>query len=254
MLFTVHGVTALIRSEQMAILIYGIVLSVMNVLFYFALARIPLGVAVAIEFTGPLSVAIFTSRHTADILWIVLAVCGILLLLPITSFSTPLDPTGILLAFGAGVCWGLYIIVGQRAGSTIPGGIVTAWGVLIGSCIAIPIGLIHARPIAWTPAIVGLAVLTAVLSSALPYSLEMLALKRLPAKTFSIFMSLEPAVAAVLGLIFLHEQLTTPQWIAIKLRHGRIIWKYCDRDATSGSSMNSHPLVIYKMPGIDNVP
>jgi len=137
----------LARTEQMTVLAYGIVLSVMNILFYFALARIPFGIAVALEFMGPLSVAIFASRHAADVLWAALAACGILLLLPITHFSASLDSMGILYAIGAGVCWGLYIIIGHRAGSTIPGGVVTAWGMLVGSCIAIPLSLIHARPI-----------------------------------------------------------------------------------------------------------
>jgi inner membrane transporter RhtA len=205
----------LAQKERPFIVAYGIILGVMNLSFYQALARIPLGIAVALEFTGPLSVAILSSHRAIDFLWAMLAVIGILFLLPLTSLMTPLDTVGVAYAFGAGVCWGLYIIVGQRAGSTTPSGVVTAWGMLVGTCVAIPIGLVHPPRVLWTGSIFGMAILVALLSSAIPYSLEMMALKRLPAKTFSIFLSLEPAVAAVLGLMLLHEYLAPLQWIAI---------------------------------------
>jgi inner membrane transporter RhtA len=224
----------LARTEHRFVIAYGIVLGVMNLLFYLALSRIPLGVAVALEFTGPLSVALFTSHRAVDVVWAVLAGCGIVLLLPITSLTAPLDTIGILYALGAGVCWGLYILIGHRAGSTIPGGVVTAWGMLIGACVVIPIWSIHAKPVMWTGSLLGRTVLVAILSSALPYSLEMMALKRLPAKTFSIFMSGEPAVAAVLGLVFLHEYLGMPQWIAI----------FCIIVASVGSTAMATPRTV----------
>lgn len=227
--------TSLRRTERRFVVVYGVIIGIMNLLFYMALARIPLGVAVALEFTGPLSVALLSSRHAVDFVWAILAACGIVLLLPLTSFTAPLDPIGVLYALGAGVCWGLYIIVGRRAGSTIPGGIVTSWGMLIGAIVAIPLCLINATPFALNAKLLGMATLVAFLSSALPYSLEMVALPRLPAKTFSIFMSVEPAVAALLGLMILGEQLAPIQWIAI----------LCIIAASVGSTATGTPAVIH---------
>ena len=194
--------------------LYGMAMGWMNLLFYLSLARIPLGIAVALEFTGPLAVAIATSRRALDFSWIVLAALGLIALLPSGLESQPLDPRGIAYALGAGVCWALYIIFGQKAGST-QGGHTTALGTLIAAVAIVPIGIAHAGAALFAPALLPVACAVAVVSSALPYSLEMYALTRLPARTFGVLMSGDPALGALAGLIFLGERLSILQWGAI---------------------------------------
>lgn len=200
-----------------AILLYGASLGGMNLLFYMALQKIPLGVAVALEFTGPLLVALLSSRHMRDLLWVALAILGIALLLPAQQASAALDLEGIFYALAAGGCWALYIVFGQKAGSGLHGGATAAFGMLVAAAVIMPFGLIFARYELLNYRVFPLALAVALLSSAVPYSLEMLALKRLPAKTFSILMSLEPAIAALSGLLFLNEKLSFMQWSAILL-------------------------------------
>lgn len=199
------------------IALYGASLGGMNLLFYMSLQKIPLGVAVALEFTGPLMVAVISSRHVRDLLWVALAIIGIALLLPVHTLSVPLDPIGVFYALAAGFCWALYIIFGQRAGGKLPSGVTTAYGMIFAALVAVPFGIYSAGTellrVEFWPAAFGVAVL----SSALPYSLEMLALQKLPARTFSILMSLEPALAALSGLFFLQEYLTPVQMVAIAL-------------------------------------
>lgn len=197
-----------------SLLAYGIALGLMNLMFYMALQTIPLGIAVALEFTGPLALALLSSRRVIDFIWIAMAVIGLWLLLPSNLSDAPLDPLGMALALGAGVCWALYIIFGKRAG-TEHGTHTVALGTLVAAFVVIPIGLWHGGASLFSLDILPIAVGVAVLSSALPYSLEMIALTRLPARTFSIMMSLEPAIAALSGLLFLSEQLTFNQWLAI---------------------------------------
>lgn len=202
------------RKSWASLLAYGITLGGMNLMFYMALRTVPLGVAVALEFTGPLAVALYFSRKALDFLWIAIAVFGLWLLLPIGNLGQGVDPTGAALALAAGVCWGLYIIFGQRAGSD-HGTQGAALGVTIAAVFIAPIGIVHAGAalldLHLLPALLGVAVL----SSALPYTLEMVALTRLPARTFGTLMSIEPAFGALSGLIFLGEQLTFLQWLAI---------------------------------------
>lgn len=193
---------------------YGLTLGLMNLLFYSALSRIPLGIAVALEFTGPLGVAVLASRRWIDFLWIGLAVAGLLGLLPVGDQAQPLDPTGIVIALGAGLCWGLYIVFGQMAG-TAHGAQATAIGMVFAAAVAVPVGLMQAGASLFTPAILGSAVVVAVLSSVLPYSLEMYALVRMPKRVFGVLMSVEPAVAALIGLLVLHEALSPRQGLAI---------------------------------------
>lgn len=195
---------------------YGISLGLMNLLFYMALESMPLGIAVALEFTGPLAVAMIASRRPLDFVWIALAVSGLLLLLPVWGGMTGVDARGAALALGAGICWALYIVFGQRAGTGHATQTV-ALGSVIAACVAAPVGVAHAGGALLSPAILPLALAVAVLSSALPYSLEMLALTRLPAKTFGTLMSMEPAVATVSGMIFLKEWLAPSEWLAIAL-------------------------------------
>jgi inner membrane transporter RhtA len=211
-----------------SILIYGAAMGLMNFLFYSALERIPLGIAVALEFTGPLAVAIAASHRAVDFLWIVLAAAGILALLPHgmgppgmgppgvgpPGFARGLPPAGIACALGAGVCWALYIVFGQRAGSA-HGGATAALGTLVGAALTLPVGVAHAGAALFSPALLPTACVVAFLSSALPYSLEMYALMRLPARTFGVLMSAQPALGALSGLCFLGERLTVIQWAAI---------------------------------------
>jgi len=196
--------------------VYGVTLGVMNLFYYLSLSRVPLGIAVAIEFTGPLAVAVFSSRRLLDFCWILLAAAGLLLLLPVARVGVGIDPLGGLFALAAGACWALYIIYGQRAGAN-HGTQTVALGSIISAFMVVPIGLIARGTTLLAPSILlpGLAV--GILSTALPYTLEMYALTRLPARTFGILMSIEPAFGALLGVVYLHEWLTTIQWTAIAL-------------------------------------
>lgn len=209
-------------ASRQALLVYGVSLGLMNLCFYTALSRIPLGIAVALEFTGPLTVAVFTSRRALDFCWVLLATGGLVLLLPIGQLGNGIDALGALLALGAGFWWGLYIIFGRKAGAE-HGAQTVALGCVIASVIVAPIGLATAgsRMFARSVLLPGLAV--AVFSTALPYTLEMVALTRIPARTYGIVASSDPALAAVFGLLYLHERLSGLQWIAIALIIGASI-------------------------------
>lgn len=196
------------------LLLYGVVLGAMNLMFYHSLRTIPLGIAVALEFTGPLALAVFSSRRRLDFLWIVLAALGLWLLLPLDTAQTRLDPVGMALALGAGVCWALYIVFGQRVSGSY-GMQGAALGTMIAALCIAPIGIAQAGSTLLDLNLLPLALGMALLSSAIPYSLEMIALARLPAQTFSILMSVEPAIGAISGLLFLGERLTPMQWLAM---------------------------------------
>lgn len=197
-----------------SLLAYGLALGSMNLLFYMSLQSIPLGIAVALEFTGPLGLALLSSRRLLDFVWVALAVFGLWLLLPSPQADVQLDPQGMALALGAGLCWALYIIFGQKAGAE-HGRQTVALGTLVAALLVFPVGLWQAGSSMFALDLLPIALSVAVLSSALPYSLEMLALTRLPARTFSTLMSMEPAIAALSGLLFLSERLAWNQWLAI---------------------------------------
>lgn len=202
------------RETWPVLLGLGVVLGTMNLVFYMSLARIPLGIAVAVEFTGPLAVATLTSRHWIDLLWVGMVIVGLLVLLPLGEASHALDMTGLALALGAGVCWGLYIILGRRAsaaGTTQ----ATAIAMTIAALTVLPVGASSAFPVLYQPPVLLTALAIAVLSSAIPYTCEMFALGRIPVRVFGILMSLEPVVAALAGFVFLHETLSARQIIAI---------------------------------------
>lgn len=190
-----------------AVLMYGAVMGAMNLFFYAALQTIPLGVAVALEFTGPLAVALAGARKPLDFAWIVLAVAGLALLLPLGQSSGAIGLAGVLLALAAGACWAGYIIFGQRAG--IGGGPhITALGVSVAAIIALPFGVATAGSALLDPAILPIALGVALLSSAIPYALDMVALPHIPARLFGILMSGQPALGALSGFIILHEALS----------------------------------------------
>lgn len=193
---------------------YGLAMGAMNMVFYLSLRTIPLGIAVALEFTGPLVLALAGSRRLLDFVWIALVVAGLALLLPLRDQVHALDPVGVMYALAAGVGWALYIVLGQKAGAAYGADAVTL-GTSIAALLAIPAGLVHAGGALFSPALLPLALGVALLSSALPYSLEMVALTRLPARTFSTLLSIEPAIAALAGVIFLSEHLSLLQWLAI---------------------------------------
>jgi inner membrane transporter RhtA len=196
------------------IVLYGLSLGTMNFVFYSALNRIPLGIAVGLEFTGPLAVALVASHRRIDLLWLVFAVIGVLCLLPTSTGAGHIDLVGVAFALAAGVCWALYIVFGQKAGRA-HGATATTWGMLVASTVVAPIGIWHAGPSLTMPGVLPRGVAVAVLSSALPYVLEMIALRRLSAKTYGTLMSLEPAVAALAGLLLLRENLSAVQWAGI---------------------------------------
>jgi inner membrane transporter RhtA len=196
------------------LIVYGVSLGAMNTLFYCAIASIPLGVAVALEFSGPLAVAAFSSRRPIDFLWIALAVGGLLLILRPDAGSAALAPLGVACALGAGVCWALYIVFGQKAGAE-HGAQTTALGMLVAAVIVIPIGVAHAGAALLAPQVLLLGAAVGVLGTAFPYALEMFALTRLPARTFGTLMSLEPAVGALAGLVLMQQALAPTQWLAI---------------------------------------
>ncbi len=194
------------RKQWRAVLLYGAAMGAMNLFFYAAIELIPLGIAVALEFTGPLTVALLGARKPLDFLWIALAVIGFLTLLPWSSTSGDIAPLGILLALCAGACWAGYIIFGQRAG-TGAGPHIAALGVSTAAIIALPFGVVTAGTTLLDPAILPLGLGVALLSSAIPYALDMLALPHVPARLFGILMSGQPALAALSGLIILNETL-----------------------------------------------
>jgi inner membrane transporter RhtA len=203
-------------AQWRAVIPYGVVLGTMNIVFYLSISRIPLGVAVTVEFVGPLAVAVFGSRRAMDMAWVVLAAAGIALIAPWSGGGA--DPVGVLLALAAGGCWAAYILLGSRVSRIMPGGGASvATGMVIASFVALPAAIATGGFARLTLPLFVAGIGVALLSSAIPYTLEMIALKGLPARTFGILMSLEPAVAAIIGLVFLHELLSFRQWLAVAL-------------------------------------
>lgn len=202
------------RADAQAVALYGAALGAMNLLFYLSIQTLPFGLAVAIEFAGPLAVAIWSSRRAVDFVWVALAVVGLGLLLPVGLTGSPLDPVGVLYSVGAAVFWALYIVFGKRAGHLHAGQSVSL-GLLVAALVVVPVGVAHAGAALLSPSVLLVGVAVAAISSALPISLEMMALKRLPKEAFGIMISMEPAVAALLALALLGERLSAMQWLAI---------------------------------------
>jgi inner membrane transporter RhtA len=195
--------------------LFGLVLAAMNLCFYASLDRIPLGIAVTFEFVGPLGVAVFGSRRARDLVWVGLAAAGILLL---SDFGTAdLDEVGVALALLAGGFWAAYILLSARVGRVFPGGAGLALAMVVATVPLAPVGVASAGSDLAVPSVLALAAVVGVLSSAIPYALELEALRRLPVGVFGVLMSLEPAAGALAGLVVLGEELATRELAAIAL-------------------------------------
>lgn len=198
-----------------SIISYGIALAGMNALFYLSISRLPLGIAVSFEFIGPLSIALFYARQKFDFIWVGLAILGLILLFPFDQAAQHLDLIGIAYALGAGACWALYIVAGQKP-SGISGNHTVCLGMFIGMLCLMPIALLSGMSVdVFSTSNIGYFIALAILASALPFSLEMIALRNLTALSFGTLMSVEPAIAALSGFIFLGEELLWNQWLAL---------------------------------------
>lgn len=205
------------RRDLALIAVYGGALGAMNLTFYLALRTLPLGLAVAIELMGPLAVAVLASRRALDLGWAALAAVGIVLVLPIREGAGAVDLVGAAWASCAALCWALYIVFGRRVGAATEGGVGTALGMVVATLVVVPFGVAEAGTRLLDPAILPAGFAVAMLSSAIPYSLEMIGLRRLPAHTFGVLMSLEPALAALAGWVVLGERLGAVHLVAIAL-------------------------------------
>jgi inner membrane transporter RhtA len=219
----------LAKSDAINVAVYGFMLGMMNLLIYAAFARIPIGIAIAIEVIGPLTVVVLSSRHLRDLAWVACAASGLWLLAPTAPGSGALDPVGVAAALAAAFCWAMYIVFGKRV-STLKGGHVVAWGMLVASLCTVPVGLAQAGSALFAPAVLIGGLVVALLSSILPYSLEMMALARLPRRVFGILVSAGPAVGALAGFFVLGEVLSATQWLAI----GMIVVATAGSAATAG--------------------
>src|SRR5262245_14439975 len=216
------------RHTWTVVLSYGVILGLMNLCFYLALARIPLGIAVTIEFLGPLAVALAGSRRWLDAFWAVLAAGGVVLLM---EGRGDLNLVGFLFALAAGTCWGLYILVGAALGRRTTEGNGLALGMTVAALVALPIGVADNGTALIQPWVLAAGLGVALLSSMIPYSLDLEALRKIPPRVFGILMSLEPAMAALIGLIVLQESLYWTQWVAV----------LCVVAASAGATRGSRP-------------
>jgi len=202
------------KTDAGRILLYGLVLGLMNLTFYLSLRTIPLGPAIAIEFTGPLALALIHARRWIHFLWVGCAVAGLGLLLPLRGGIYALDPVGMAFAAAAGLFWALYIIFGKSL-SHMHAGQSVALGMSTAAIVILPFGVMSAGTALLLPSVLFVGLGVALLSSALPYSLEMIALRHIPERTFGVMLSAEPAIGAIAGMVILHEQLSGLQWFAI---------------------------------------
>ncbi|MBQ1337355.1 MAG: EamA family transporter [Thermoguttaceae bacterium] len=205
------------REQWLCVLFYGFSTGAMNLIFYYGVQRIPLGLAVTVEYLGPLGLALIRSRKATDFLWAILAGLGVALIVPWSKQHTAngVDPLGLLLVLVAGVMWALYIVSGRRLSQKMKNSDATTCGLCVASLFILPFGILSGDLFHLTPKLAALGFCVAVLSSALPFSLDLFALKEIPSKVFSVLQSLQPAFAALSGLIFLRELLSPTQWLAI---------------------------------------
>ena len=202
------------RRQWVVVLGYGAVLGLMNLAFYEALQRLPLGITVTIEFLGPLSIALAGSRRWLDAVWALLAGAGVFLLADVGGGASLL---GVLFALAAAACWAAYILLGAKLGEATAGGTGLAIGMAVGALVVAPFGVAEAGSALLNPTILIIGFGVALLSSVIPYSLELEALRKLPPRLFGVLMRVVPAVAALAGVLILHENLRPLQWLAIML-------------------------------------
>ena len=217
-----QNLAALVRRrswrDAAVVAAFGLTLAVMNFSIYQAFSRIPLGIAVTIEFLGPLAVAVATSRRLIDLLWVALAGAGIVLL---TGTGNPagdghgIDLVGLAFALLAGASWAAYIILSRATGRRFPGASGLTIAMLVAAVVIVPVGVTAGRGALLRPGILATGLAIGLLSSIIPYTLELEALRRVPARVFGIWMSLEPAVAALVGLVMLGQALAVSEWAAI---------------------------------------
>jgi inner membrane transporter RhtA len=206
-----------LRREQIRLaLVFGLVIAGMNLGFYAAIDRIPLGTAVTFEFVGPLGVALITSRQRRDLIWVAIAAAGILMLGGGVGHEG-LDSLGVIFALAAGTLWGVYILLGKRVGEEWSGGKGLAIAMIPAAFICAPFGIPSGGTNLLEPSVLLIGAAVAMLSTALPLSLEIEALRRLPSNVFGVMMSLEPAIAATVGFLLLSQDLAAAQILAIGL-------------------------------------
>ncbi|MFJ8946443.1 EamA family transporter [Streptomyces sp. NPDC102395] len=203
------------RADWATVVVFGVTMAAMNGLFYQAVARIPLGPAVTLEVLGPLALSVLASRRAVNLVWAALALAGVFLLGG-GGFGD-LDPVGAAFALGAGVMWAAYIVFSARTGRRFPQADGLALAMAVGALLFVPLGLAESGARLLDPVTLGLGAAVALLSSVMPYTLELLALRRLPASTFAVLMSLEPALAALSGFLVLDQTLSAAQAAAIAL-------------------------------------
>jgi inner membrane transporter RhtA len=203
------------RNDWLTVITFGIALAVMNAVFYEALARVPLGATITIEVLGPLVLSVVMSRRASSWLWAALAFAGVVILSQ-GSFGH-LDPVGVTFAFGAAIMWAVYILLSARTGARFPRLDGLAIAMTVGAVITVPFGIASAGPMIFQPNLLLLGAVVALLSSTIPYTLELVALRRLPSATFSILMSLSPAIATTAGLLILGQSFTWVAFLAIGL-------------------------------------
>lgn len=206
------------RTDWGTVVVFGVTMAAMNGLFYQSIARIPLGPAVTLEVLGPLALSVLTSRRAVNLVWAGLALCGVFLLGGggHGGFGG-LDPLGVAFALSAGAMWAAYIVFSARTGRRFPQADGLALAMAIAAVLFLPLGVIESGPRLLDPTTIALGAAVAVLSSVLPYTLELLALRTLPASTFAILMSLEPAIAATAGFLILNQTLSATESLAIAL-------------------------------------
>lgn len=204
---------ARVRAHAGVLLLFGLTIAVMNLCFYQAIARIPLGVAVTIEFVGPLALAVATSRRLVEFLWILLAAVGLVLLAP--DVGGRLDPYGVLFACGGAAGWAGFVLLAKRAGRLFDRGTGLALGMATAALMLLPFGAGAARACAAEPLLLLAVLAVALLSTAIPWSLEFEALKRMPARNYGVLVTLEPAIAVVTGILLLGERLTWATVLAV---------------------------------------
>lgn len=225
------------RGDLRIAALFGVALGLMNWTFYESIERIPLGPAVTFEFLGPLAVAVAGSRRALDALWVGLAALGVLALVRPWESGGDLDVLGVGFALAAGVCWAAYIVLSARTGRVFPGGTGLAIAMVVGALVTMPAGVVQGGSDLLAVHLIGAVLVVTLASSVIPYSLELEALRRIPANVFGILLSLDPALAALAGFVVLDQSLSTLDVAAI----GAVVVASAGAAATSRAPVASEP-------------